>query len=134
MKKGESTLGLCLVLPIITVFFLILADFMLIIASATAIKKEVQKTLYDCVTEMEIDQFQTMKQPKGYFTLDINDLCDRAVAVFDEDALPIRDFTLWAEENGRARCEFSLLHYMHLFSKDFEVPIRIRMSVFCERI
>lgn len=134
MKKGESTLGLCLVLPIITVFFLILADFMLIIASATAIKKEVQKTLYDCVTEMEIDQFQTMKQPRGYFTLDINDLCDRAVAVFDEDALPIRDFTLWAEENGRARCEFLLLHYMHLFSKDFEVPIRIRMSVFCERI
>lgn len=134
MKKGESTLGLCLVLPIITVFFLILADFMLIIASATAIKKEVQKTLYDCVTEMEIDQFQTMKQPRGYFTLDINDLCDRAVAVFDEDALPIRDFTLRAEENGRARCEFLLLHYMHLFSKDFEVPIRIRMSVFCERI
>lgn len=134
MKKGECTLGLCLVLPIVTVFFVILMEYVFIIASVTAVKKEVQKTLYDCVTEMEIDQFQTMKQPDGYFLLDISDLRDRAVASFEENGLNIRDFSLSAAENGRALCEFSLMHALHLFSKEFEVPIRIRMSVFCERI
>lgn len=134
MKKGECTLGLCLVLPIVTVFFVILMEYVFIISSVTAVKKEVQKTLYDCVTEMEIDQFQTMKQPNGYFLLDIGDLRDRAVASFEENGLNIRDFSLSAAENGRALCEFSLMRVLHLFSKEFEVPIRIRMSVFCERI